>query len=231
MIIIQPNGTIETKVYKDHTSISQAVNPPGRDDPFTTVPQRDGMACGYTVYANDNGMLIPLSRNVTAEDLTGYPELYGPICVASFEEAGEDECLCYVTKKSKAAFERLLEALKAQAGDDRDYGSQILEEALRMRDEAKVRDQFVFEGEYADIPEQTQDSLKYYLSIGQGVGGFLMAVLSNDLFEAVVRADLEHREQLATLARWIHFKTPSASHGSKQAVETWIKHQGLQGAL
>jgi len=208
VIIINTDGTAEFKRYADYTSICSAVNPPGRDDPFTSVPLEDHSESGYTVYANDNGMLIPLPRNKKAEQLTGYPELYGPICVTSFEESGEDECMGYIVEESRAAFEQKLRS-------------------LCLREEG-ADSKTSFDGAYANIPEQTQNSLKYYMLRGQPTGGFLSAVLCNNLMEAATRGDLEHRAQLVNITLWIYSHLPAGSHGSEQRVEAWIKKKGLQ---
>jgi len=115
MIVIQPDGTITRPVYVDYTSIVKAVNPPGRDDPFTSVPLPGGTASGYTVWANDVGLLIGMDENPYAEDLCEYMPLVGPICITSFEESKEDELLGDIVREVRQQFEDKLNALLAKA--------------------------------------------------------------------------------------------------------------------
>jgi hypothetical protein len=117
MYLIFPDGRIETKKYESYKSIGEGVNleTGGRDDPFTTVPLPGGFREGYSVFANDNGLLVGLPRNPTAEKLAQYPELAGVIVVASFKESGEDDLLCYVDHEVRRAFEAKLQALMAPA--------------------------------------------------------------------------------------------------------------------
>jgi hypothetical protein len=115
MYLIFPDGRVETKKYESYKSIGEGVNleTGGRDDPFTTVPLPGGFSEGYSVFANDNGLLIDLPRNPAAEKLAQYPELAGVVVVASFEESGEDELVGYTDPAAKKAFEQKLQAIMA----------------------------------------------------------------------------------------------------------------------
>jgi hypothetical protein len=118
MIIIHEDGRVERDVpHVDYTSITKAVNPPGRDDPFTTVPLPEGMACGYTMWANDVGLLIGLRENLGAQMLASYAPLVGPVCVTTFEESGDEELLGEVTPLAKANFETRLNEFLRYADD------------------------------------------------------------------------------------------------------------------
>ena len=76
---------------------------------------------------------------------------------------------------------------------------------------------------YQNIPEQTRESLALYLSEGLETGGFLKAVLSNDLRGAMHKADRENRETLYQLSSFIFNHAPASSHGSPEKVTQWIK--------
>jgi len=86
-----------------------------------------------------------------------------------------------------------------------------------------------FDGEYADIPDYMQDSLLRYVRTGQLTGDFLRAVLSNDLFNAVGRADSVNREIIPLYVRWLYNRAPLACYGSTAAVSAWIEQGGLEG--
>ena len=60
------------------------------------------------------------------------------------------------------------------------------------------------------------------------VGDFLTAVLSNDLWEAVARADDESMKSLRFVVMFIHNELPSKCHGSKQIVADWTKAMNEQ---
>jgi hypothetical protein len=72
-------------------------------------------------------------------------------------------------------------------------------------------------------------SLHRYVQKGIPTGGFLEAVLSNDLFGALARADETNRTRLFEIVSFIHCFLPSRSHGSPERVSDWIKHRGLEG--
>lgn len=72
------------------------------------------------------------------------------------------------------------------------------------------------------VPERIVDSLLRYIKTGCPTGGFLRAVLSNDLFEAVARADEECVVALPVLVKWIYNEAPSACWGTEKKVDAWL---------
>ena len=62
-----------------------------------------------------------------------------------------------------------------------------------------------------------------YLELRQEPGGFLRAVLENDLLTAVCKADSVSQEILLQLVRFVHNYFPHGSHGSKENVKAWLK--------
>lgn len=92
-----------------------------------------------------------------------------------------------------------------------------------------MTDAIVFYNEYLEIPEATRDALTHFITSGQPTGGFLHAVLCNDLCDAAIRADLEHRKCLALIATWIYHRAPPDCHGSAEVVRKWALHRGLLG--
>lgn len=75
----------------------------------------------------------------------------------------------------------------------------------------------------AKLPEHLQDGLREYVEQRIPTGGFLAAVLSNDLRSAVERADREARQALPDLVLWLHWHVPSACWGSREKMEAWLK--------
>jgi hypothetical protein len=81
------------------------------------------------------------------------------------------------------------------------------------------------------IPPHMHDGLINYLMHGREVGSFLHAVLTNDLREAVIRADDQNTAALAGYVRVLYNKTPLVCWGSEEAFEYWQKVGGLTGYL
>jgi hypothetical protein len=104
MLIIHPDGHCEETSYADYRSIGKGVNLPGGDDPFTMVPLPERDQAGYTVYANDVGLLIGMAPNPWAERLCMYDPLVGPIVVTSFEESKEDDLIGSIVPEVRKQF-------------------------------------------------------------------------------------------------------------------------------
>lgn len=73
------------------------------------------------------------------------------------------------------------------------------------------------------IPDHCHDPIENYLIHGYEPGGFLTAVLSNDLFTAVGRADHINSASLSNIALWIANNAPQGSWGSYERVQAWCK--------
>ncbi len=69
-----------------------------------------------------------------------------------------------------------------------------------------------------------------YVVHGVIPGHFLQAVLANDLFDAVCRADNTASGILTALVRLIHNEFPSDSHGSRAAIKEWgdVEHEDMR---
>lgn len=65
------------------------------------------------------------------------------------------------------------------------------------------------------------DALENYLMRGYQPGGFLTAVLANDLFMAVNRADYLNKSNLPRIVDEIRHTLPDIAHGSYTAVKKW----------
>lgn len=80
---------------------------------------------------------------------------------------------------------------------------------------------------YPTVPTRTVDSLDLYVKHGCEPGGFLYAVLSNNLSEAVGRADAGNLAALADIVKFVYNELPSEAWGSQNKVNAWLKkHRG-----
>ncbi len=80
------------------------------------------------------------------------------------------------------------------------------------------------------IPESTLESLVMYAEHGIPTGGFLEAVLSNDLMGACGRADQHNRAALADICQFVYMEMPAPCHGSRERFREWVQQGGLTGA-
>lgn len=84
-------------------------------------------------------------------------------------------------------------------------------------EEAKAR--------YHAIPELILKGLYQYAEHRTPTGGFLRAVLTNDLAEAVGRADQDSLRALQMIVQFMYNEMPSPCWGSKEAVTNWLKKE------
>ncbi len=73
------------------------------------------------------------------------------------------------------------------------------------------------------IPGYTMTTLENYIDRGVPTGGFLRAVLGNDLQEAVARADENNIVALPAIVGWLSCNAPSACWGSPKLVADWLR--------
>ena len=76
--------------------------------------------------------------------------------------------------------------------------------------------------EHWQIPEHTYKALKRYVEDRIPTGGFLYAVLTNDLVGATGRADSENAKKLNGIVGFVYNEIPSGAWGSKEKVEKWL---------
>ena len=73
------------------------------------------------------------------------------------------------------------------------------------------------------IAPPIRDALEEYGRLEKpAIGGFLYALLSNDLQEAARRADPYNKITLVALAFYVFNRLPSECHGSEKAVDAWL---------
>lgn len=79
----------------------------------------------------------------------------------------------------------------------------------------------------AGIPTYMQHSLVAYITTGRPVGDFLTAVLTNDLYGAVNRADHVNVHLLPNYVAFLQSHAPSGCWGSAEDVSAWKARRGL----
>jgi hypothetical protein len=72
------------------------------------------------------------------------------------------------------------------------------------------------------IPPYLLAGLRRYAQEHIPVGGFLQALLENDLCAAVCCAHEDSLAAIVPLVKYVHNALPSACHGSKEAVRAWL---------
>ena len=77
-------------------------------------------------------------------------------------------------------------------------------------------------GIFSKVPEHTQEALERYFLYGIEPGSFLQAVLSNDLYSAVARADTWNRTAIADIVTWIAHNAPDGSWGHPDYYREWV---------
>ena len=71
------------------------------------------------------------------------------------------------------------------------------------------------------VPERFKQAIDRYVQSGIIPGGFLHAVLVNDLTGAVIRADDESIQILPDIVKYLYWEVPSACWGTPRKVSEW----------
>lgn len=87
-------------------------------------------------------------------------------------------------------------------------------------------------GATEEVPQHLREGLDAYIETGRAVGSFLLAVLSNDLADAVARADPVSRRALPALVEYLKRpEVPASCHGSHDAVREWLSWSQAERAV
>lgn len=73
------------------------------------------------------------------------------------------------------------------------------------------------------IPEPIYNALRNYLGNRIPAGRFVMAVLHNNLHEALARADAGSLEALPVICHFVYWSVPGIAWGSPERVADWLK--------
>lgn len=77
------------------------------------------------------------------------------------------------------------------------------------------------------MKQSTKYGIDQYVRVGQPVGDFLTAVLSNNLKEAFMYADEDNRVDLFEIVGYCYNEIPSSCWGSSGKVEAWLEKWDL----
>ncbi len=69
---------------------------------------------------------------------------------------------------------------------------------------------------------ETKQTIDNYVNEGYSPGGFVRAVLENDLKGAVACADLDNRSDLVEIVQYVVSRAPMMCHGNRVRVEEWL---------
>jgi hypothetical protein len=78
---------------------------------------------------------------------------------------------------------------------------------------------------YRSIPDYTMAALQRYIRDRVPTGGFLEAVLSNDLREACARADENNERVLPELVAYLYNEAPRNCWGSRELYKAWLAQE------
>lgn len=81
--------------------------------------------------------------------------------------------------------------------------------------------------EMMDVRQEICENIVWYAAAGYLPGGFLQAVLSNDLFDAMDRADVYNRQHIYNIVRLIYNELPNSSYGSYDAVRDYSNRHSM----
>jgi hypothetical protein len=79
------------------------------------------------------------------------------------------------------------------------------------------------------FPEHMKHGIELYVNKGIEPGGFMRAVLENDLVEALAKADHTNILLLLEIVQFMFWEIPASSWGDPEAVSAWIQGGGLEG--
>jgi len=75
-----------------------------------------------------------------------------------------------------------------------------------------------------DIDIDIKEALDRYVQHRIPPGGFLRAVLENDLMGAMGRADVINRENIFKICKYIYNELPGDTHGSPKIVKDYLEN-------
>lgn len=82
---------------------------------------------------------------------------------------------------------------------------------------------------YSALPGHMQHGARLYIERGIRPGSFLTAVICNDLFTTMEKADDINRHRLLDWCSFFYNEAPSDCYGSPEKFAAWCGHGGLSG--
>jgi len=81
-----------------------------------------------------------------------------------------------------------------------------------------------------ECPENIRQSIERYVNDKCSTGGFLRAVLENNLKESMARADEDNLDALPHIVAFCYNKIPQICWGSPKNVENWLNPEKEEGS-
>lgn len=78
------------------------------------------------------------------------------------------------------------------------------------------------------IPDRTLKTLEKYVKDGIPTGDFLFAVLTNNLTNAVLRADEGNLAAIREIMLYVYNEVPSEAWGTEEKVKAWLKKKAKE---
>lgn len=95
-----------------------------------------------------------------------------------------------------------------------------------MTEQAAQEDALTVKALVCGVPAHLIPGLVRYIVYGIPTGDFLRAVLSDNLMDAMGRADEETAERMKQICSFLYHHSPAACRGSDEAVTQWIVRNG-----
>ncbi len=80
--------------------------------------------------------------------------------------------------------------------------------------------------DYNMLPIHCQQSMRDYIEHRHPVGGFLYAVLSNDLYRTFLKADELNAPKIKDYLLFLDRHAPPECYGSKENIDRWLNPNG-----
>ncbi len=103
-----------------------------------------------------------------------------------------------------------------------------------MIDKKKLRDEWaehLSAHRYDHNTERFAQGLAYWITDGVPPGSFFFAVLCNDLFDAMGRADIHSQAGLHAIVSMVYNYAPNDCWGSNEICKSWHDRGGLVGIM
>jgi hypothetical protein len=92
-----------------------------------------------------------------------------------------------------------------------------------------MNDLYISSEDWGRIPERMRDGILNYIERRWPPGGFLQAVICNDLREAAGRADDENQLLLFEYVKFFYNHAPHECWGSPEKFQAWLAKNGECG--
>lgn len=79
-----------------------------------------------------------------------------------------------------------------------------------------------------DIPAHTQGALERYVEHGLAPGGFLKAVITNDLICAVMKADELNIVAIPEIVKFLYNRVPASCWSTDDNYYNWLDYKGKE---